>query len=97
MKILFTLKPLPDGTSGGGGCFFVKDLEKHFTDKGIEVVYTLQEDLNLIFIIDPRKNSTNNYHIDTILKYKQNYPNVKLLYAVNECDVKSTSRGSNWK
>ena len=69
MKILFTLKP-PEG-SGGGGCFFVKNLVNYFKKKKIEIVYTLQKNIDLIFIIDPRKNSTNNFHIDQIINYKK--------------------------
>ena len=87
-KILFTLKPLPPGVSGGGGCFFVNDLASNLSSKGYEIVYNLQPGIDLIFIIDPRRNSTNNYHIDTIINYKRHFPTVQLLYAVNECDIK---------
>ncbi len=86
MKILFTLKP-PEG-SGGGGCFFVKNLVNYFKKKKIEIVYTLQKNIDLIFIIDPRKNSTNNFHIDQIINYKKKNPNTKIIHRVNECDIK---------
>ena len=78
MKILFTLKPLQKGIPGGGGCFFVRDLSQYFLDKGFDVVFNLQPNIDLIFIVDPRKNRTNNYSIDTIIQYKTTYPNALL-------------------
>ena len=54
-KILFTLKPLPPGVSGGGGCFFVNDLASNLSAKGYEIVYNLQPGIDLIFIIDTNK------------------------------------------
>jgi len=88
MKILFTLNPLPKGVSGGGGCFFVKDLSTYFSKKGFDIVFDLQPNIDLIFMIDPRKNSTNNYSIDMVINYKKKYPTTRIIYAVNECDIK---------
>ena len=86
MKILFTLKPL--NGSNGGGCFFVKNLVNYLIKKRFEIVYTLQKGIDLIFIIDPRKNRTNNFHIDEIIDYKKQNPSVKIIHRVNECDIK---------
>jgi len=85
-KILFTMKP--KNTSSGGGVFFVRDLVNYLQQNNYIITYQFEEDIDLIFIIDPRKNNTNHISIDIILEYKQIHPNVKLLYAVNECDIK---------
>lgn len=83
--ILFTLKSF--NKSGGGGCFFVENLG-NYLKKNFNVIYELQPNIDIIIIIDPRKNSTNNYTIDEILKYKKKNPNTKIIHRVNECDIK---------
>jgi hypothetical protein len=88
-KILFTLK-LIEG-SGGGGCFFVKNMVDYLNTQHpgeFNIVTSLEPNIDLIFMIDPRKNMTNMFSLDDIMKYKQNHPNCKTLYAVNECDIK---------
>lgn len=85
-KILFTMRP--KNTSSGGGVFFVRDLVHYFQEHNYIITYQFEKDIDLIFIIDPRRNCTNHISIDTILNYKKYLPNVKLLYAVNECDIK---------
>jgi glycosyltransferase involved in cell wall biosynthesis len=85
-KIFFSLKP-PSG-SYGGGAFFVKNLCNYLTKKGHNVVYDLDSDIDVIFIIDPRKDMYNKYHLNDIIMYKKKYPNVKIIYRVNECDIK---------
>lgn len=84
--IFFSLQP-PSG-SYGGGSFFVKDLANYFSDKDYEITFELKPNIDLIFIIDPRQGSYKKYSLDHFLQYKQNFPNTKMLYAVNECDIK---------
>jgi hypothetical protein len=86
MKIMFNLKP-PSG-SYGGGAFFVIDLERYFKKKGFEVTYELEDNINLIFVIDPRFGDYKKYSFETLCFYNKQNPNCKLLYAVNECDIK---------
>ena len=86
MKICITLEP--PHKSYGGGAFFVENLYDYFTARDINVVYHLEPGLDMIFIIDPRRDQHNKYGIGEVLKYKRAYPQVKLLYAVNECDIK---------
>ena len=85
-KIMFNLRP-PQG-SFGGGAFFVKNMSDYLKNKGFDVVYSLEQDIDLIFIIDPRKGDHKINGLDEILKYKQDNNNCKLLYRVNECDSK---------
>lgn len=78
----------PKNTSSGGGVFFVKNLVSYLINKNYIVTFNLESDIDIIFIIDPRKNSTNHISIDMILEYKKMYPNVKIIHRVNECDIK---------
>lgn len=84
--IFFNLSP-PQGAYGGGS-FFVIDLSDYLIKNGYKVVYELIPDIDLLFIVDPRKGSNKKYDINDILKYKNENENVKILYAVNECDIK---------
>ena len=84
--IFFSLEP-PSG-SYGGGAFFVKNMIKHLQSKGYNITFKLQENIDLLFIIDPRKDRYNHYSIDEIIQYKQYFPNVKIIHRVNECDIK---------
>lgn len=85
-KIFFSLKP-PVG-SYGGGAFFVKNLYNYLIKIGYNVVYDLENDIDVIFIIDPRKDNNNKYSLNDILIYKKKNPNVKIIHRVNECDIK---------
>ncbi len=84
--VLFTLKPLNE--SFGGGNFFVKNLSQYLISKKYNVIYELQPNIDLIFIIDPRKNKSNNFKYQEIIEYKKKYPNVKIIHRVNENDMK---------
>ena len=85
-KIFFTLEP-PDG-SYGGGAFFVKNLSKFLIENGYQVTYRLEDDIDIIFIIDPRKDSHNKFSLIDIERYKLKHPKVKIIHRVNECDIK---------
>jgi hypothetical protein len=84
--IFFSLEP-PSG-SYGGGAFFVKNMVKYLQEKGYNITFQLQPNIDLLFIIDPRKDRYNHYSIDQIIQYKQYFPNVKIIHRVNECDIK---------
>ena len=86
VKIFFSLK-LPSG-SYGGGAMFVKNLIKILENKNYNITHNLDNDIDIIFIIDPRKDNNNRYSIDEILSYKKLNPQVKLIHRVNECDIK---------
>jgi len=85
-KIFLSFKP-PDG-SYGGGAFFVKNIVKYLQEKGYNITFQLQPNIDILFIIDPRKSINNRYSIDEIIKYKARFPNVKIIHRVNECDIK---------
>tara|TARA_B100000575_G_C23130632_1_gene655812 strand:+ start:1344 stop:2327 length:984 start_codon:yes stop_codon:yes gene_type:complete len=85
-KIMFNLKP-PEG-SYGGGSFFVKNLSTFLVSKGWKVTYELEDNLDIIVIIDPRAGNYKKHGLNDIREYKLKHPNVKLIYRVNECDIK---------
>lgn len=86
MKIFFNLKP-PDG-SYGGGVFFVKNIVDYLNKKNIQTTFELDNDIDIIFIIDPRKGNYKKYGLYEIIQYKQIHPKVKIIHRVNECDIK---------
>ena len=88
-RILITMKP-KEGNFGGAMAFvrsFVRYLDEL---KEFEVVYDFTGPIDIILIIDPRLNSSNNIPIDVIEKYKIKNPNVFIVHRVNECDIKRT-------
>ena len=86
MKIMFNLKP-PE-SSYGGGAFFVKNLTTFLNSNNVETTYELDNNIDIIFIIDPRKGTYKRYGLDEIINYKRINPSVKIIYRVNECDIK---------
>ena len=86
MKVLFTMKP--PTSSNGGGCFFVKYMVDYLKAHNIDITYQLENDIDIIMLMDPRKNRTNLYDIDTIINFKKAHPHVKIIHRINECDAK---------
>ena len=84
--IFFTFKPF-DG-SFGGGMFFIKNLLDYLKLNNFKITFTLEENIDIIFISDPRKGKHKKYSIDDIIKYKEQNPNVKIIHRVNDCDKK---------
>ena len=86
-KIMFTKKEVSG--SGGGGFFFIKNMKEHLKSNGYVVTNKLEDGIDLIFIIDPRRNKSNSpYTLGDYKEYKRKNPNVKILHRVNECDIK---------
>lgn len=88
VKIFFSLNP--PNCSHGGGANFVKNLTEVLQNKNYNITYKLEADIDIIFIIDPRKDAScrKNYSIHEFLEYKKKNPKVKLIHRVNECDIK---------
>ena len=85
MKILLNRRPV-EGPWGGGNLFI-----KHFCDNminlGHEVVHTIQKDIDVFFIINPRYDDLG-VSINEAIKYKQKYLNVKIIQRINDCDAR---------
>jgi len=89
MKILINRKPV----SGpwGGGNLFVSSFCDFMRSKGHEVVHNFSEDLDLIFMQDPRYSDLG-ISINEIALFKGTYPSVKVIHRINECDAR---KGTN--
>ena len=91
MKTIFISTKVWNSKSGaGGGNFFVQNLKDYLINLNYNVVFTLQPNIDIILVTDPRKNPNfgKQYSIDDIIQYKNNNPQVKILHRVNECDIK---------
>lgn len=86
VKIFFTFKP--SKSNYGGGAFFVENLIKYLKNLNYKITYNLENDIDIIFITDPRKGKNKKYSIDDIINYKKNFPNIKIIHRVNENDIK---------
>ena len=88
MKILINRKPV-DGPWGGGN-LFVRAFCESATKAGHEVVFRFEDDIDVIFVQDPRYSDLG-ISINEIAQYKQSNPNVKLIHRVNECDARKNT------
>lgn len=90
MKIFFNRVPRVEPY--GGGNQFLNGMTKYLSDLGHEVVYHLEKDIDLIFMMDPRPGDIG-YSLRHIALYKQKHPNTKILHRVNECDKRKGTDG----
>ena len=88
MKILINRKPV-DGPWGGGN-LFVRAFCDSATRSGHEVVFRFEDDIDVIFVQDPRYSDLG-ISINEIAQYKQSNPRVKLIHRVNECDARKNT------
>ena len=89
MKIFFNR--FPRNEPYGGGNQFLQRMTSMFVEKGHKVVYHLEEDIDLIFMMDPRPGD-HGYSLQHIVAYKHHFPKTKVLHRVNECDAR---KGTN--
>ena len=82
-KILINRAPV----SGpwGGGNNFVKALHAYAPKHGFNIANRLEDDIDLIFMIDPRYDDMG-ISVNEISRYKELNPSCKVVYRINECD-----------
>ncbi len=90
MKILINRKPVKG--PWGGGNLFVDSFCKILSSYGHEVVHNLSDDLDAIFMQDPRYSDLG-ISINEIAQFKTKNPNVKVFHRVNECDARKGTTG----
>ena len=88
-KILINRKPI-EGPWGGGNNF-VRALHKFAPKYGFQPVHEFSDDIDLIFMIDPRYDDLG-ISIREIAAYKQFKPDTRVIYRINECDQR---KGTN--
>ena len=90
MKILLNRKVV-NGPWGGGN-LFVKSFVDEMTGLGHKIVHSFEEDIDVIFVQDPRYDELG-ISINEVVGYKQNYrPQTKIIQRINECDAR---KGTN--
>ncbi len=85
MKIFINRKPV-EGPWGGGN-LFLKAFCAFFRAAGHQVVFDLADDIDCIWIQDPRPGNTG-ISIREILRFKNSKPLTKIFHRVNECDAR---------
>ena len=88
MKILVNRKPV-EGPWGGGN-LFVRAICEHFKNQGWEVTHRFEEDIDVMFMQDPRPNELG-VGINEMIQYKNYRPQAKLIHRVNECDARKNT------
>jgi len=83
MKILINRKPV-EGPWGGGNNF-TRAIHQYAPKHGFQPVSQLSENIDLIFMIDPRYDEMG-ISINEIASYKKQYPQTRVVYRINECD-----------
>ena len=89
MKILLNRKPI-NGPWGGGN-LFIKNFCDSMIKLGHKVVHTIQKDIDVLFIINPRYDDLG-ISINEAIKYKQKHPNVKIIQRINDCDARKGTK-----
>ena len=86
MKVCLTSKYID--SSFGGGNQFVQNFVNYVNNLSIiDLVFDLSsDDIDIIFVIDPRKLTLNKITMDMVKQYKIQHPNVKVIHRVNDCD-----------
>jgi len=93
LRICINRKPV-EGPWGGGN-LFVQAFCEFFRSLGHEVLYQLDDSLDMIFMQDPRYSDLG-ISINEIIEYKRRNPRTKIIHRVNECDArKGTSDVDN--
>jgi len=89
MKILLNRKPVTG--PWGGGNLFVSNFCNYFNSEHSQVVHSLNNDIDVIFMQDPRPGDTG-ISINEIINYKNHFPNTKIVHRVNECDARKNTK-----
>ncbi len=87
-KIFFNR--IPREEAYGGGSHFVTSMVNYLKKHNHDVVFHLEENIDLIFMIDPRPGDIG-YSINHILEYKAKNPDVKIIHRVNENDARKNT------
>ena len=77
----------PTKQSFGGGNQFLNNFIEYLDKKCIKIVYDLiDDDIDIIFMMDPRKLSLNKITCEMIEKYKETNKEVLIIHRINDSD-----------
>ncbi len=88
MKILINRKPV-EGPWGGGN-LFIKNFYDIMKKLGHEVVYKFEEEIDVVFIMNPRYDSLG-ISINEVIQYKNYNPRTKIIQRINDCDSRKNT------
>ncbi len=111
LKVLINRDPVVG--PWGGGARFLEAFHSMARENGIEIVKTLQQSPDVIFIFHPDEEITTAGSIsngkaevnmtirgvsfDAALEHKRNHPDVQIIVRVNECDARKRTTGVDEK
>ena len=75
---------IKDGPWGGGNQF-LKSFRDYFQSRGAKVGFELEKGLDLILIINPRKESSA-FGLEDVKRYKRSFPKAKVITRINDSD-----------
>lgn len=75
----------------GGGAHYVSAMADHLIAKGHDVVNSLGDNPDVIFMIDPRWEDGGSDFV-SIKDHKLKNPNVKIIHRINECDQRKGTK-----
>ena len=84
MKIMFN-RPIKR-EPWGGGSHFITALFEYFLKEGHEVVFSLEDNIDVIFMFDPRPHLGDDC-VNSIYRYKVKNPSVKIIQRINDTDI----------
>lgn len=90
MKILVNRKPV-EGPWGGGN-LFLKSFCKIMKNLGHEIIHSIQPDIDIFFIMNPRYNELG-ISINEAIAYKQKNKSTKIIQRINDCDARKNTSG----
>ena len=89
MKIFFNR--FPRNEPYGGGNQFLQRMTDTLAERGHKVVYHFEHGIDAIFMMDPRPRD-HGYSAQHVFAYKQDFPKVKILHRINECDKRKATQ-----
>jgi len=83
-RVAFNMRPI----SGpwGGSSVFVRQLGDLLARRGYEVRYDLKRPVDVVVLIDPRRDANKPFGVPEIAAYKRRFAGTRVLHRVNECD-----------
>lgn len=88
MKILINRKPV-EGPWGGGN-LFLKSFCQIMPTLGHEIIHSIQPDIDVFFIMNPRYDDLG-ISINEAIKYKKAFPETKIIQRINDCDARKNT------
>jgi glycosyltransferase involved in cell wall biosynthesis len=78
----------------GGGNQFGQSLSRYLRGRGVDVTFSLEEnDVDIILLTETRKFLQScAFDIADVIEYRQNNPNVLIVFRINECDERKNHK-----